>query len=650
MKKDKSEKIFNSLHEYLKKRNYDFQASSNIGLASEQASGIFSLMDSHSPNSYGFSATSANLLHVEHQFARLKSWMMEASEPCRSELSQLLFPLFVHIYLELGASNGKHAANAFFNRNYQVFRVNRDYEQTLRQLITTSATGDSNLPLIRSLRSGKYQVKLSDSNTLHYLLRYLKNSNNPTIVQILNRYIEIELDDGFVPSSVFSDLDKLSSTDDASGVGRSSCATSEDCSAEELASVDSVINNVRGLQHPGLSLALYTVVNAYNGICNATTSPNVEMLACAFEDSIIKIWSLTPHFPHSAGAGVGKSHTVLSCDDSRLDDPVMEEEKQAAGDGEEGATGYSQSSSASSPSSIRQRKQTTGGEVWTLRGHTGTVYDLAFTVDSTHLVSASEDTYMRLWDVTVGECVAKYTGHNYPVFRVECSPHNVHVATGSYDLSARLWGLEYLHPLRVFAGHTASVSSLAFHPNCSYLATGSWDNSVRLWQVTDANVARILLHHTAPVTSLAFAPHGKYLASGSEDGSVVLWDLAEGKVLADLSHLTTSDLPLLLPSTVSQPEGIVELSWSSDSKLLIVGSIDGTVRTIGVNPAQDESSNRSCGTANNSNGTAAGVLEGTEVHSVACGGSSTGGDVTLLHATLTRHNYIAAVLAQQPDR
>lgn len=78
----------------------------------------------------------------------------------------------------------------------------------------------------------------------------------------------------------------------------------------------------------------------------------------------------------------------------------------------------------------------------------------------------------------------------------------------------------------------------------------------------------------------------RYLASGGEDGSVVVWDLASGKVLTDLSHLTTCDLP---PVAAAPPaEGVVQLSWSSDSKLLVVGSVDGVVRTIGLAQTTDE--------------------------------------------------------------
>ena len=312
-------------------------------------------------------------------------------------------------------------------------------------------------------------------------------------MQILYRYIEIELDEGFIPSNTFADLNNGDIKKPFSLFKNGNFGSSNDCSTDELNNIESVINNVRQIPHPGFSVALYSVINAYNGVCSARTSPNVDTLACGFEDSVIKIWSMVPHWVHGIPSQITKNTTLLACDDDRfLDIPVKKEEDVDESSG-----------------SSRSRKQTSGGEIWSLRGHTGPVYDMEFTDDSNYLLSVSEDTYMRLWDVARGECVAKYSGHNYPVFRVCRSQKNVHIATGSYDLSARLWNYEYLHPIRVFAGHNASISSLAFHPNCSYLATGAWDHSIRLWQVTDANAARILLHHTAPVTSLAFAPNGK---------------------------------------------------------------------------------------------------------------------------------------------
>ena len=125
-----------------------------------------------------------------------------------------------------------------------------------------------------------------------------------------------------------------------------------DCTAEEITSLESVISGVRQQQHPGLSLALYSVVNAYNGVCNADISPDVDILACGFEDSVIKIWSLTPHWPHSGASGgssnsinisggtggpatsyySSKSHTLLSCENARSEDLLKDERKSSVSD------------------------------------------------------------------------------------------------------------------------------------------------------------------------------------------------------------------------------------------------------------------------------------------------------------------------------
>ena len=50
---------------------------------------------------------------------RFKGWVRGAMEPCRGELSQLLFPLFVNIFLELGQDK----ADAFYSKHAKVIIV-----------------------------------------------------------------------------------------------------------------------------------------------------------------------------------------------------------------------------------------------------------------------------------------------------------------------------------------------------------------------------------------------------------------------------------------------------------------------------------------------------------------------------------------------
>lgn len=64
-----------------------------------------------------------------------------------------------------------------------------------------------------------------------------------------------------------------------------------------------------------------------------------------------------------------------------------------------------------------------------LRGHNGPVYDVAF-LGPKYLMSVSEDTSMRLWDVETGLNKAIYQGHTYPVWSVDTDRVGVNVVTG----------------------------------------------------------------------------------------------------------------------------------------------------------------------------------------------------------------------------
>ncbi|XP_071521890.1 TAF5-like RNA polymerase II p300/CBP-associated factor-associated factor 65 kDa subunit 5L isoform X2 [Panulirus ornatus] len=457
--------------------------------------------------------------------------MMEASEPCRSELSQVLFPLFIHLYLELVAGTGRQAAKKFFIKHYQVFLVNREYENTLSQVLNAAninASGDMNSsPIIQNLKSGKYLVRLSEL-TLNYFLRYLKATENPTLLQIFNSYIEVEVDDSGAGGSgaVFRSPDPSSTSSNALVNGHTpesmssdtviSTADGLDCSQEELQKVKDVIAQVKLAQPASPSLCVYTVSNAYNGLSCASVNAEGRLLSCGFEDSVIKLWKLTPPV-HNVGFGKtsslvgprgGISHTLLACDNSRIEDD---------GEGLEEEEREEEEAAAESRNGGRRRNR--GGELFALRGHSGPVFDTAFIHDSSHLLSVSEDTTMRLWNLESGQAVAMYKGHYYPVWCVAVSPLSMYVATGSYDTTARIWSTDCTYPLRTMAGHTQAVDCVAFHPNGTYVATGSCDRTVRLWQITDGDAARILLHHKAAINAIAFSPNG------NDGGSA--WELNE---------------------------------------------------------------------------------------------------------------------------
>ncbi|MGB7624243.1 MAG: protein kinase, partial [Terriglobia bacterium] len=59
--------------------------------------------------------------------------------------------------------------------------------------------------------------------------------------------------------------------------------------------------------------------------------------------------------------------------------------------------------SASGDDPIRISEVASGRELYTLKGHTGTVLTVAFSVEGQRLYSASDDNSYNVWDVTTGK-------------------------------------------------------------------------------------------------------------------------------------------------------------------------------------------------------------------------------------------------------
>ncbi len=83
----------------------------------------------------------------------------------------------------------------------------------------------------------------------------------------------------------------------------------------------------------------------------------------------------------------------------------------------------------------------TGKFFATLNGHVGSVYQVAWSPDSVHLVSCSKDSTVKLWSVkNTKKAVKTLSGHEDEVFALDWSPAASSVASGSKDRSIKIWG------------------------------------------------------------------------------------------------------------------------------------------------------------------------------------------------------------------
>lgn len=172
---------------------------------------------------------------------------------------------------------------------------------------------------------------------------------------------------------------------------------------------------------------------------------------------------------------------------------------------------------------VRVWETDTGGQLFTLGGHTGAVSRYTFSPDSKALASGGEDGTIVLWDTKTGKSLSKLTGHTKPIRALAFSTDGTILASG---------GGNEIHLWDVLTGHLTgtldtveSVKALAFSSDGKTLASGSEVGLIQIWQsAPDYQMQTTLTGHQESVHVLMFSPDGKTLASGSQDGTILLWD------------------------------------------------------------------------------------------------------------------------------
>lgn len=289
------------------------------------------------------------------------------------------------------------------------------------------------------------------------------------------------------------------------------------------------------------SICMYSLVNVAGQVTAVGVAEDSSMLAAGFSNSKIRVWSLLSHKLRKL-----KSAESLK-DINREAEDVLH----------------------------RMMDDATAETNKELVGHCGPVYAVSFSPDKSLLLSGSEDGVVRLWSLQTWTCLVCYKGHILPVWDVQFSPMGYYFASCGHDRTARLWTTELAQPLRIFQGHFSDVDCIAFHPNSNYIGTGSSDRSLRLWDCVTGTCVRFMTGHKFAVLCLAFSPDGRFLASGSSDMRVLIWDIAFGHLLAELTHHSSI---------------ITGLAFSREGTILTSSAIDSTIALWDFGKLMNESS------------------------------------------------------------
>lgn len=163
----------------------------------------------------------------------------------------------------------------------------------------------------------------------------------------------------------------------------------------------------------------------------------------------------------------------------------------------------------------------------------GTIVCLAFTPDSSLLISGDDDGNVIVWDVAKRRQSSMIKAHRDSIVALAISPNGNQLVTSSHDKTVLLWDLQEQRLLRPLPLNKSVTRAIAYFPNGKVFATGGDDHVVRLWDSKSGKELLSLDRHTEWINSIAPLPNGKGIVTASADGTVKIWEVSIEKLMGD---------------------------------------------------------------------------------------------------------------------
>lgn len=163
--------------------------------------------------------------------------------------------------------------------------------------------------------------------------------------------------------------------------------------------------------------------------------------------------------------------------------------------------------------------------------HTSTGHKLAFSADSTQLITSDSNGSVQAWDVATGKPLTTYIDQESMINSLAVSP--MLVAVGLMDRIALIdiRNGERLPDIKAPGNH----QSLAFNAAGTWLAAGNSTGQISLWKYDNGQFAEPISLNEEPAFAMSFNPNGDILAIGTLN-HVYLIETQSGREFARIPH------------------------------------------------------------------------------------------------------------------
>ncbi|ODQ79231.1 hypothetical protein BABINDRAFT_162268 [Babjeviella inositovora NRRL Y-12698] len=535
-------------------------------------------------------------------YRMLRGWVETSLDLYKPELTRVLYPIFIHCFLELVSKHHVKESKAFFDKFSEDHAILHGIEiQKLSGISTTDHLLENELAQAFKLNRYRIVVSKTSLNLLLYFLHENEAVGGGILIRIINQYLEPSIDSTSTIDSAKNDqpgeLDPEEGILGITGVEEIDTFNSQSVKLGKLPMdpefAKEVEAELKDKDDKSPKVNGKTLVEEFKEMTKEEEEPKEnfespsreilplpvktaydlkrEILSVQDSRAKINIDSIQATAPSVCMYTFHNTNNDMNCLEFNDDSTMV-------------AAGFSDSfvklwSIDGNPLSSILKKDGDGADhnlhSRRLVGHSGSVYGVSFSPDNRYLLSSSEDKTTRLWSLDTYTALVSYKGHNAPVWDVKFSPYGFYFATASHDQTARLWSCDHIYPLRIFAGHLNDVDCVEFHPNSTYLFTGSSDKTCRMWDINKGNSTRIFIGHTGVVNCMAVSPDGRWLASAGEDCTINVWDIGSGRRLKSMRGHGKAT--------------ITSLSFSREGSVLVSGSTDNSIRVWDIKRGTNDS-------------------------------------------------------------
>jgi guanine nucleotide-binding protein G(I)/G(S)/G(T) subunit beta-1 len=233
----------------------------------------------------------------------------------------------------------------------------------------------------------------------------------------------------------------------------------------------------------------------------------------------------------------------------------------------------------------------------TLKGHLAKIYAMHWSTDRRHLVSASQDGKLIIWDAYttnkvhaiplrsswVMTCAYAPSGNFVACGGLDniCSIYNLNsnrdgptrvarelsghsgylsccrfindrsILTSSGDMTCMKWDVETGSKVTEFADHLGDVMSISINPtNQNTFVSGACDAFAKLWDIRAGKAVQTFAGHESDINAIQFFPDGHSFVTGSDDATCRLFDIRADRELNQYGVRFTRSGPALTLLTI----------------------------------------------------------------------------------------------------